>query len=104
VRAHCIADEIDSGPGPGRVFIKPKRKLKAGEELFYIGLISTSATRPKMKKGISCPLRQQACRATMRYHSDTDSPHEPAAQPMPVATCNWGAEALGRNSIRCCPA
>ena len=63
---NCAADEIDSGPGRGRVFIKAKRKLKAGEELFYdYGLIIDQRHTAKLKKEYACHCGSKRCRGTM---------------------------------------
>ena len=63
---NCAADEIDSGPGQGRVFIKAKRKLKAGEELFYdYGLIIDERHTAKLKKEYACHCGSKQCRGTM---------------------------------------
>jgi uncharacterized protein len=63
---NCVADEVDSGPGRGRVFIKAKRKLKAGEELFYdYGLIIDERHTVKLKKEYACHCGSRRCRGTM---------------------------------------
>ena len=63
---NCAADEVDSGPGQGRVFIKAKRKLKAGEELFYdYGLIIDERHTAKLKKEYACHCGSKRCRGTM---------------------------------------
>jgi SET domain-containing protein len=59
--ANCEADEID-----GRVFIKARRKLKAGEELFYdYGLVIDERYTAKLKKDYECRCGQTGCRGTM---------------------------------------
>lgn len=59
--ANCEADEID-----GRVFIKARRKLKAGEELFYdYGLVIDERYTPKLKKDYACRCGSASCRGTM---------------------------------------
>jgi uncharacterized protein len=59
--ANCEADEID-----GRVFIKTKRAVKAGEELFYdYGLVIDERHTPKVKKQYECRCGARHCRGTM---------------------------------------
>jgi SET domain-containing protein len=59
--ANCEADEID-----GRVFIKARRKLKAGEELFYdYSLVIDERHTAKLKKDYECRCGQPGCRGTM---------------------------------------
>jgi len=58
---NCIADEID-----GRVFIKARRAIKAGEELFYdYGLVIDERYTPKLKKRFECRCGTRHCRGTM---------------------------------------
>lgn len=63
---NCVADEVGSGPGQGRVYIKAKRKLKPGEELFYdYGLIIDERHTAKLKKEYACHCGSSQCRGTM---------------------------------------
>ena len=63
---NCVADEVDSAPGRGRVFIRAKRKLQAGEELFYdYGLIIDERYTAKLKKEYACHCGSKRCRGTM---------------------------------------
>jgi uncharacterized protein len=58
---NCEADEVD-----GRVFIKSRRRLKAGEELFYdYGLMIDERYTPKLKKAYECRCGSPRCRGTM---------------------------------------
>lgn len=58
---NCEADEID-----GRVFIKARRAIKPGEELFYdYGLIIDEKYTPKLKKQFECRCGSKKCRGTM---------------------------------------
>ena len=58
---NCIADEED-----GRVFIKARRALKPGEELFYdYGLVIDERYTPKLKKEYACRCGATKCRGTM---------------------------------------
>lgn len=59
--ANCEADEIE-----GRVFIKTKRAVKAGDELFYdYGLVIDERHTPKVKKQYECRCGARDCRGTM---------------------------------------
>jgi len=58
---NCIADEID-----GRVFIKARRAIKAGDELFYdYGLVIDERYTPALKKRFECRCGTRGCRGTM---------------------------------------
>lgn len=58
---NCEADEVD-----GRVFIKARRAIKPGEELFYdYGLIIDDKYTPKLKKEFACHCGSKKCRGTM---------------------------------------
>jgi len=58
---NCIADEVD-----GRIFIKARRAIKPGEELFYdYGLIIDERYTPKLKKEYECRCGTRNCRGTM---------------------------------------
>lgn len=60
---NCEADEVD---GAGRVFIKARRKLKPGEELFYdYGLVIDERYTAKLKKEYECRCGSRQCRGTM---------------------------------------
>jgi uncharacterized protein len=58
---NCEADEQD-----GRIFIKARRALKPGEELFYdYGLVIDERYTPKLKKQFECRCGARKCRGTM---------------------------------------
>ena len=58
---NCEADEQD-----GRIFIKARRALKPGEELFYdYGLVIDERYTPKLKKQFECRCGTRKCRGTM---------------------------------------
>ena len=58
---NCIADEVD-----GRVFIKARRAIKAGDELFYdYGLVIDERYTPALKKRFECRCGTRGCRGTM---------------------------------------
>jgi SET domain-containing protein len=58
---NCIADEID-----GRVFIRAKKAIKAGDELFYdYGLVIDERYTPALKKRFECRCGTRGCRGTM---------------------------------------
>ena len=58
---NCEADEVD-----GRIFIKARRALKPGEELFYdYGLVIDERYTPKLKKQFECRCGTRKCRGTM---------------------------------------
>ena len=58
---NCEADEVD-----GRIFIKARRAIKPGEELFYdYGLIIDDKYTPKLKKEFACHCGSKKCRGTM---------------------------------------
>ena len=58
---NCIADEED-----GRVFIKARKNIKAGEELFYdYGLVIDERYTPALKKRFECRCGTRGCRGTM---------------------------------------
>ena len=59
--ANCEADEQD-----GRVFIKARRNIKAGEELNYdYGLIIDERYTPKLKAEYPCWCGAKKCRGTL---------------------------------------
>ena len=58
---NCEADEVD-----GRIFIKARRAIKPGEELFYdYGLIIDERYTPRLKKQFACHCGSKKCRGTM---------------------------------------
>jgi SET domain-containing protein len=58
---NCIADEVDN-----RIFIKARRHIKAGEELFYdYGLVIDERYTPALKKRFECRCGTRGCRGTM---------------------------------------
>ena len=58
---NCEADEVD-----GRIFIKARRAIKPGEELFYdYGLIIEERYTPALKKQFACHCGSPKCRGTM---------------------------------------
>jgi SET domain-containing protein len=60
-KPNCEADEVD-----GRIFIKARRALKPGEELFYdYGLVIDERYTPKLKKQFECRCGARECRGTM---------------------------------------
>lgn len=59
--ANCEADEVD-----GRVFIKARRNIVAGEELNYdYGLIIDERYTPKLKAEYPCWCGAKTCRGTL---------------------------------------
>jgi len=59
--ANCEADEVD-----GRVFIRARRNIRAGEELNYdYGLIIDERYTPKLKAEYPCWCGAKACRGTL---------------------------------------
>lgn len=58
---NCEADEQD-----GRVFIKARRDLLPGEELFYdYGLVIDERYTPRLKREYACRCGASGCRGTM---------------------------------------
>jgi SET domain-containing protein len=58
---NCEADETD-----GRVFIKARRDIRPGEELFYdYGLVIDERLTPKLKKEYPCHCGSARCRGTL---------------------------------------
>ena len=58
---NCEADEID-----GRIFIKARRAIKPGEELFYdYGLVIDERYTAALKKRFECRCGTKGCRGTM---------------------------------------
>ena len=58
---NCIADEVD-----GRIFIKARRAIKPGEELFYdYGLVIDERYTPALKRQFACHCGTKTCRGTM---------------------------------------
>ncbi len=59
---NCVADEDDDG----RVFIKARRRVEPGEELFYdYGLVIDERYTRKLKKQYECRCGAKKCRGTM---------------------------------------
>ena len=60
-KPNCEAEEID-----GRVFIKARRAIKAGEELFYdYGLVIDARYTKALKRDYLCLCGATKCRGTM---------------------------------------
>ena len=58
---NCVADEQD-----GRIFIKSRRKIKAGEELNYdYGLVIDEPLTPELKAEYPCWCGSPNCRGTL---------------------------------------
>lgn len=58
---NCEADEVD-----GRIFIKSRRRIRPGDELFYdYGLVIDERYTPKLKKQFACHCGAPKCRGTM---------------------------------------
>ena len=58
---NCEADEED-----GRIFIKAKRDLLPGEELFYdYGLVIDERLTPRLKREYPCHCGSEQCRGTL---------------------------------------
>jgi uncharacterized protein len=58
---NCIADEVDN-----RIFIKARKAIKAGDELFYdYGLVIDERYTPALKKRFECRCGTRGCRGTM---------------------------------------
>jgi uncharacterized protein len=62
-KTNCEADEDEDA---GRVFIKAKRDIEAGEELFYdYGLVIEGKITKELKKDFECRCGAKKCRGTM---------------------------------------
>jgi uncharacterized protein len=60
-KTNCEADEVD-----GRVFIKARRDIEAGQELFYdYGLVIEGKISKKLQKDFECRCGAKKCRGTM---------------------------------------
>jgi SET domain-containing protein len=60
-KPNCEADELD-----GRVFIKTRKAIKAGEELFYdYGLVIDARYTKALKREYACLCGAPKCRGTM---------------------------------------
>jgi SET domain-containing protein len=58
---NCEADEID-----GRIFVRARRDIPAGSELFYdYGLVIDERHTPRLKKQFECRCGSPKCRGTM---------------------------------------
>jgi len=58
---NCESDEID-----GRIYIKARRAIKPGEELFYdYGLVIDERYTPALKRRFECRCGTRGCRGTM---------------------------------------
>ena len=65
-KPNCIADEID-----GRIFIRARRAIDAGEELNYdYGLIIDEPYTMKLKREYECRCGAKRCRGTMLAPKD----------------------------------
>lgn len=70
---HSCAPNCEADEDEGRIFIKSRRKIKAGEELNYdYGLVIDEPLTPELKADYPCWCGSKACRGTL-LSSDLDT-------------------------------
>ena len=70
---HSCAPNCEADEDEGRIFIKSRRKIKAGEELNYdYGLVIDEPLTPELKAEYPCWCHSKTCRGTL-LSSDLDT-------------------------------